>query len=86
MDTIRLSSKGQLVIPKAMRERVGAEAGAVFAVRYADGEIHLKPLPVQAGSSLDEVAGCLARPGRKPLSESKTRAAIQARLKSRNAP
>jgi len=32
--------------------------------------------------TLDEVAGCLARPGRKLLSEAKTQTAIKARLKA----
>ena len=86
MDTVTLSSKGQLVIPKAVRAHLGAKAGSVFAVRYADGEIHLKPVAAQPPTSLDEVAGFLARPGRKPLSEAQTRVAIQARLKAQNAP
>lgn len=86
MDTVTLSSKGQLVIPKTVRDHLGAKAGSVFAVRYADGEIHLKPVQARAPASVDDVAGILARPGRKPLSQAQTRAAIQARLKARNAP
>ena len=86
METVTLSSKGQLVIPKAVREHMGAKAGAVFAVRYTGGELHLKPVEARPPSSLDEVAGFLARPGRKPLKEGQTRAAIGARLKARNAP
>lgn len=86
MDTVTLSSKGQLVIPKAVREHLGARAGSVFAVRYADGEIHLKPVEPAPPTTLDEVAGFLARPGRKPLSQAQTRATIQAKLKARNAP
>jgi AbrB family looped-hinge helix DNA binding protein len=86
VETVTLSSKGQLVIPKAVREHMGAKAGAIFAVRYADGELHLKPVEARPPSSLDEVAGFLARPGRKPLTEAQTRAAIRTRLKARNAP
>jgi AbrB family looped-hinge helix DNA binding protein len=86
METVTLSSKGQLVIPKAVRDHMGAKAGAIFAVRYADGELHLKPVEARPPSSLDEVAGFLARPGRKRLTEAQTRAAIRARLKARNAP
>ena len=67
MVTVALSSKGQLVIPKAVREHMGAKAGAIFAVRYADGELHLKPVEARSPTSLDEVAGFLARPGRKAL-------------------
>ena len=86
MVTVALSSKGQLVIPKAVREHMGAKAGAIFAVRYADGELHLKPVEARSPTSLDEVAGFLARPGRKALTEAQTRAAVRARLKARNAP
>jgi len=37
METVRLSSKGQLVIPKKVRERLGIAPGAVLDVRL-DGE------------------------------------------------
>jgi hypothetical protein len=40
-------------------------------------------LPV---ATLDEVAGCLARPGPKPLSAARAQTAIRVRLKLRNAP
>jgi len=55
-------------------------------VLYLDGEIRLRPLPDLSQSSLDAVAGCLFKPGRKALSEAQTQAAIRARLKTRNAP
>lgn len=88
MSTVTLSSKGQLVIPKAVRERANVSAGSSFAVRFEDGEIRLRPLPPQAPqpTQLVEVAGCLARPGHKRLGEAQVRAAIQSRLKARNTP
>ena len=86
MDTVTLSSKGQLVIPKAVREHAQVSPGARFAVRYVDGEIRLRPLARLAAIALDEVAGCLARPGRKRLSEAQAQAVIKARLKARHAP
>lgn len=82
METITLSSKGQLVIPKAVRQSAHLAPGDVLSVIYVDGEIRLKPLAPVAATSLDEVAGCLAKPGRKPLSEAQTQAAIKARLKA----
>ena len=82
MDTITLSSKGQLVIPKAVRQSAHLAPGDVLSVRYVDGEICLKPVAGVVPTSLAEVAGCLARPGHKPLSQARTRAAIQARLKA----
>lgn len=44
----------------------------------------LKPLAPVAATSLDEEAGCLAKPGRQRLSEAQTQAAIKARLKARH--
>ena len=86
MDTVTLSSKGQLVIPKAVRDHAQVSAGSRFTVRYLDGEIRLRPLASPPIVALDAVAGCLARPGRKRLSEAQTQTAIKARLKARNRP
>lgn len=83
METITLSSKGQLVIPKAVRHSAHLAPGDVLSVRYVDGEIRLKPVTGVLPTSLYEVAGCLANPGRKPLSEAQTQAAIKAQLKAK---
>jgi AbrB family looped-hinge helix DNA binding protein len=83
METITLSSKGQLVIPKAVRQSAHLAPGDVLSVRYVDGEIRLKPVTGVVATSLAEVAGCLARPGQKPLGQAQTQAAIKARLKAR---
>ena len=83
METITLSSKGQLVIPKAVRQTAQLVPGDVLSVRYVDGEIRLKAVTGVMPTSLAEVAGCLARPGHKPLSPAQTRAAIRARLKAK---
>lgn len=85
MQTVTLSSKGQLVIPKPVRDSARLATGDVFSVRYVDGEIRLKPVMAGKPVKLDEVAGCLAKPGRKPLSEKQTRAIIAARLKAMHA-
>ena len=86
MDTVTLSSKGQLVIPKAVREHAQVVPGSQFSVHYVDGEIRLRPLARASAATLDEVAGCLARPRRKRQSDAQTQTAILARLKARNAP
>ena len=86
MATVTLSSKGQLVIPKAVREHARVEAGSRFSVRYVDGEIRLRPLARSSAVALDDVAGCLAKPGRGRLSEAQAQAIIKARLKVRHAP
>lgn len=86
MDIVTLSSKGQLVIPKAVRELAQLATGSQFSVRYVGGEIRLRLLAPAQGATLEEVAGCLARPGRTRLSNAQTRAPIQDRLKARHAP
>jgi antitoxin PrlF len=47
----RLSSRGQLVIPKAIREALHLEPGAQFRVQLREGKIVLEPIiasPVDA--------------------------------------
>jgi AbrB family looped-hinge helix DNA binding protein len=39
----RLSSKGQLVIPKAVRQVLGMRAGTQFHIRLVEGKIILEP-------------------------------------------
>ena len=41
---LRLSSKGQLVIPKVMRESLRVKSGDQFQVRIQDGKIILEPV------------------------------------------
>lgn len=84
MDTATLSSKGQLVIPKALRESAGLALGDRLSIRWVDGELRLKPLPPSAVSRLADVAGCLSKPGRQAMTEAQTRAAVRARMKARH--
>ena len=86
MDTVTLSSKGQLVIPKAVREHAQVTAGSQLEVRYVDGEIRLRPVAPLPATTLNQVSGCLAKPGRKRISGAKTQAIIKARLKASNMP
>jgi AbrB family looped-hinge helix DNA binding protein len=85
METVTMSSKGQLVIPKGLRLSANLQPGDQLAVSYVGGEIRLRPLPAPATSSLDAVAGCLAKPGHQRLSDEQTQTAIKARLKARHA-
>lgn len=82
METNTLSSKGQLVIPKSIRNDAHVSAGSLFEVRYFEGEIRLRALRPVTAIALEEVAGCLARPGRKRLDDAQTEAIIKARLKT----
>ena len=55
-DIVRLSSKGQLVIPGEVRKRLGLRPGAKLAL-FIDGKhILLKPIPVPDISALSRMA------------------------------
>ncbi len=50
----RLSSKGQLIIPKVIRDALDLQTGTQFQVRVGDGKIILEPL---SGSTIDLLYG-----------------------------
>jgi AbrB family looped-hinge helix DNA binding protein len=57
MDTTRLSSKGQLVLPKAIRDADNWSEGTEFVVeRVADGVL-LRPLRPVSPTRLEDVVG-----------------------------
>jgi AbrB family looped-hinge helix DNA binding protein len=65
MDRTRLSSKGQIIIPKAVRDAHGWTEGTEFTVEDTKGGLLLKPerrseLPK---TTIDQVAGCLKYDG-----------------------
>ncbi|GJM05749.1 MAG: hypothetical protein DHS20C09_17450 [marine bacterium B5-7] len=45
MNTVRTSSKGQIVIPKEIRDTQGIHPGSLVEVRLADKHIEIIPLP-----------------------------------------
>ncbi len=61
MTTTTLSSKGQVIIPKAVREAKGWHAGDEFVVEVLDGGVLLRPsrrvLEVRP-TTIEEVLGC----------------------------
>jgi AbrB family looped-hinge helix DNA binding protein len=54
MMTVKLSSKGQLVIPKPIREALGLKKGTRFHVDVAEGKIILDP---DTASPIDALYG-----------------------------
>lgn len=59
MHVIRLSSKGQLVLPAAMRNAHRWGPGDEFVVEEVPEGLLLRPRKPFPASRLDEVAGCL---------------------------
>jgi len=48
----QLSSKGQIVIPKALRQALGLRAGTRFRVSMRSGRIMLEPVTPDAAATL----------------------------------
>ena len=67
MTTTKLSSKGQVIIPKAIRSNHQWKSGQELVVIETDDGILLKPVTKFSETSLDDVAGCLPHHG-PPLS------------------
>jgi AbrB family looped-hinge helix DNA binding protein len=65
MATTRLSSKGQIVIPKALREARGWEAGSKFVVEEVADGLLLKEIKPFAPTTLEQVIGCTGYRGPK---------------------
>jgi AbrB family looped-hinge helix DNA binding protein len=65
MPTATLSSKGQITVPKEIRERLGLTKGDRLEFVFdASGSVRLRPLV----GSVRELAGILRRPGCRPVS------------------
>lgn len=62
-EATRLSSKGQIIIPKAFRLLKGLKPGDEFQVSELGDSILLTPLRTFRESKLDDVFGCLSYDG-----------------------
>ncbi len=85
MDTIKLSSKGQLVIPNEIRKAQRLLPGTEFLVSLVGKEIRLTPVPSFPGRTAREAAGLLSKRGRKVASDKATRAKILQSINVRDA-
>jgi AbrB family looped-hinge helix DNA binding protein len=82
MDTTRLSSKGQIILPKAVREQHHWGPGTDFSVEDTGDGILLRPIKKGRVSRLEDVAGCLKRNG-PALTLREMDAAIDAEVQAR---
>ena len=65
--TITLSSKGQVVIPKEIRDELHWQAGTQLALVSSASGVTLKALPTKSGRKLEDLFGMLKHDG-PPLS------------------
>ena len=64
MDTTRLSSKGQVILPKSVRDAYNWQPGTEFSVEAAGGGVLLCPLRKVPATRLKDVVGCAGYKGR----------------------
>jgi AbrB family looped-hinge helix DNA binding protein len=69
METTRLSTKGQVIIPKAIREARNWQEGQQLEVTVTQDGVLLKARSPFPETKLEDVAGCLWRPGMKAKSD-----------------
>jgi AbrB family looped-hinge helix DNA binding protein len=80
MDIARISSKGQIVIPKSLRDSHRIRTGDRFIVSSVGDELRLRPVSGIDQVSLDSVAGMLHDASRRKLGDADVEARIGARL------
>jgi AbrB family looped-hinge helix DNA binding protein len=83
VETTRLSSKGQIIVPKKIRTAHAWGPGTTFHVEEAGGGILLRPAARFNESDLEEVAGCL-RSKRKAATLAEMRTAIEREVSRRH--
>ncbi len=82
--TTTVSTKGQVILPKAIRRALRWEAGTRLTVENTPEGVLLKPEPVFAETRLEEVFGCLAYQGT-PKTLEEMDAGVLAEAKRRHA-
>lgn len=80
MLTAVLSSKGQLTLPKALRDAFHLRTGSRVTFTLSQGEAVMKPL----SCGIDDVFGLLKRKGQPPVTVTAMNAAIRRRLTMEN--
>ena len=75
METTRLSTKGQIILPKNIRVSRAWAPGTEFTVEETSDGVLLRPAERFSKTDLDEVAGCLLSK-RKSKTPEQMRAAI----------
>jgi len=84
METTRLSSKGQIILPKAVRDSHNWTAGTDFTVEDTGDGVLLRPIKKGPFTRLEDVAGCLKYDGPARTVEAMN-AAIEAEVRARHA-
>ena len=81
--TTTISTKGQVILPKAIRDRRRWPPGTKLAVEETPEGVLLKPSPIFHETTIDEVYGSLWRPGRRAVALEEMDAAVAREAKRR---
>ncbi len=65
--TTRVSTKGQVILPKPIRDARNWPAGTRLVVENTDAGVLLRAAPLFEPTTLDQVFGMLRRPGQRAL-------------------
>ena len=82
METTRLSSKGQVILPTSVRDAHRWRPGTEFIVENTADGVLLRPAKSIPQSRLEDVVGCLRYAG-KPKTLDQMESAIVAEVKAR---
>lgn len=88
VETTRMSSKGQVVLPSSIRHMRNWVAGTEFLVEETAEGILLKPVKTVAATQVEQVAGMLKSrrsSNRPPISQADMDAAIAQEVQKRHA-
>jgi AbrB family looped-hinge helix DNA binding protein len=83
METTVLSTKGQIILPKGIRDSRAWKPGTAFTVEETEDGVLLRPTARFPRTTLADVAGCLRYRGR-PKSIAQMDAAIAREVKRRH--
>jgi AbrB family looped-hinge helix DNA binding protein len=59
METTRLSTKGQIILPKSIRVSRDWKPGTAFTIEETGDGVLLRPAALFPSAGIDDVAGCL---------------------------
>ena len=81
--TTRLSSKGQLILPKPIRDRRNWGPGIRLTAEDTEDGVLLRAAPVFEPTTMGQVFGMLKRPGQRTLTIEDMDAAVAAEARRR---
>ena len=72
METTRLSTKGQIILPKSIRVSRDWKPGTAFLIEETSDGVLLRPAVRFPSTALEEVAGCLHSRRKKTAGQMRT--------------